>query len=120
MVVHFWHDFVTIICIHYQNNYKMKKIFVATMLLACASGVTVNAMQANVNMETVQTQDNPVKPEELPEAVKTALSGEAYKDWTIAAASLVKEGETEYYKIQLTKGEEKQEVKLNKEGQAVK
>jgi hypothetical protein len=47
------------------------------------------------------------------------LSGENYAEWSITAAFLVNGGEQEYYKVELTKGEEKQLVKLNKEGQAV-
>jgi len=98
----------------------MKKIFLATLLLAFGSGIAVNAAPAAIAMEIAAAEETPVKPEELPEAVKTALKGDAYAGWQASAAFLVKEGENEYYKIELTKGEEKQVVKLSKDGQAIK
>jgi hypothetical protein len=99
----------------------MKKIFLATMVLAGTIGMTSFTVQANAATAVFQdATETPVKPEELPEAVKTALSGDAYKDWSIASASHVKDANGEYYKVTLTKGQDKQEVKLNKDGQAVK
>lgn len=99
----------------------MRKVLLASMIVASVSGLTLNAQPIN-DLSTVtahQEQETPVRPEELPEAVKTVLSGENYAGWSITAASLVNGGENEYYKVELTKGEEKQVVKLNKEGQAV-
>lgn len=97
----------------------MKKILFATMLMTSFATL---AVQANAQVETTaqQAQETPVKPEELPEAVKTALAGDTYKGWTATAATMVKNGATEYYKIELSKDQEKQTVNLDKDGKAVK
>ncbi len=98
----------------------MKKMLFSMMLLAVVtSGITFTAQQAMAQTETVtdQMKETPVKPEELPDAVKQTLSGDAYAGWTIAAAYLVQDGTNEYYRIELTKDQETLEVKLDKDGQ---
>jgi Fe-S cluster biosynthesis and repair protein YggX len=57
----------------------------------------------------------PVKPEELPEAVKKALSDEQYKDWKVTEAFLIQE-ERKIYEITLMKGQEKQVIKMDEQG----
>lgn len=100
----------------------MKKIVLATLFLASISFVSVNA-QPSATQETVataQADETPVKPENLPEAVKKTLASEAYASWTVSAASLVSDGGNEYFKVDLVNGDQKQTVKLDKEGQIVK
>lgn len=91
------------------------------MLAIVASGLSLNAEQAVAQTETTTTQagETQVKPEELPDAVKQALEADAYQDWSVSEAYLVNDGTNEYYRIELTKDQETQEVKLNKDGQPV-
>lgn len=86
---------------------------------AIASGLSLNAKQAVAQTETVtdQVKETPVKPEALPDAVKQTLESDAYQDWSVAGAYLVQDGTKEYYRIELVKDQERQEVKLDKDGQ---
>jgi hypothetical protein len=64
-------------------------------------------------------QEDKVKIQEdtLPEAVKKALKGDEYKDWTVSAAYLIKSADQ--YEIELKKGAETKTVKLDKEGKVL-
>lgn len=98
----------------------MLSVFSLGMVL-CATAVKANTI--NVNNAIVVTMDNEktaVKAEELPEAVKKTLAGDAYKGFAVAEAFLVKSGDASHYELTLTKGEEKQVVKLNADGTPVK
>lgn len=101
----------------------MKKLILSVVALAAVTFVSVEA-KANYNVvATVEVEgetETAVKAEELPEAVKKALSGEAYAKWQIATAAHVTGGAADYFKIELTQGEQKQVVKLDKEGSLVK
>ncbi len=58
-----------------------------------------------------------VKFTDLPEAVKTALSSEAYSAWTPAEAFLVTDDSGKvYYKITATKENEIASIKINADG----
>lgn len=71
----------------------MKKVFVFALALASFS---VASIDANAQTDTTQTtqpqtaqpqqdeQRQQIKQEELPEAVKTALTSESLKDWTVS------------------------------------
>ncbi|MCD8739219.1 hypothetical protein LT679_01280 [Mucilaginibacter roseus] len=69
---------------------------------------------------TAQEVKTPVKVEELPEAIKTTLKSDAVKEYTAVDASLVKAGTSEYYIINLKKGDDLRFVKLDKDGRPVK
>lgn len=69
---------------------------------------------------TTQEVKTPVKVEELPEAIKTTLKSDAVKEYTAVDASLVKSGTSEYYVINLKKGDDLRFVKLDKDGRPVK
>ncbi|KQS24909.1 hypothetical protein ASG33_24240 [Dyadobacter sp. Leaf189] len=61
-----------------------------------------------------------VRPEDLPEAVKTTLTGDGYADWKVASAYLItRENNAQYYEINLKKGEETTIVSLDKYGRKV-
>jgi len=101
----------------------MKRTVLATLFLASVSFVSVNA-QPSATQETTTVapaaDETPIKPADLPEAVKKTLASDAYAKWTVSAASVVKDGGNEYFKVDLVNGEEKQTVKLDKEGQIIK
>ena len=58
-----------------------------------------------------------IKTEELPQAVKTALEGEAYKNWEITQA--YKYTVSENYAVNLKKGTESKTVKFDKNGNVI-
>jgi len=100
----------------------MKKIMLSLMVLALAGVVTVNANSNQQGVAIVQQQDEkvPVKVEELPDAVKTALAADDYKEWMPEKAFHVKPATgNEYFEVELKKGEETKTVKLDKDGKVV-
>ncbi len=61
-----------------------------------------------------------VKPEDLPEAVKTTLASEPYNEWKVEKAyAVTTEDGKSYYEINLSKGEETATVNLDKDGKKV-
>lgn len=95
------------------------------MILACAAaaflatGFTAKAI--NTTPVTVVEEDNKtqVDPAALPDAVKATLAGDAYKGWAVASAWLIKSGSSEYYQVELSKDNQKNTVKLDKDGKTV-
>ncbi len=80
---------------------------------------------ANTQAETTNTQapstqpaKTAVKPESLPEAVKTTMAGEDYKGWIVSSAFLVKD-KVEFYELVLTKDKESKTVKVAKDGKLI-
>jgi uncharacterized membrane-anchored protein len=100
----------------------MKKMILTAALIASAVSVTtVFAASSNVNSAYTYTQEErkAVKLEELPEAVKTALSGADFKGKEATEAFLVKNGSSEYYEITLKGDGAESKVKLDKDGKKV-
>lgn len=102
----------------------MKKFILSSAFIALATFATVQASEVkSLDTKIVVAQDSvtktPVKLEELPEPVKATLASEAYKAYTATEAWSVKDGAKEYFLINLTKGEEKGSVKLDKDGKPV-
>ncbi len=100
----------------------MKNVVVSAFALAMVSFSTVEAALPTVstNIVVALQEKVAVKPEDLPEAVKTALAGDAYKGWEVTGAFLVtKEDKTQYYEIAVKKGEETATVNLDKDGKKV-
>ena len=100
----------------------MKNVIVSALALTLISMGTVQSkgiVESN-SVVVILQKKVPVKPEDLPEAVKTALAGDAYKGWEVTGASLVtKEDKTQYFEIAVKKGEETATVNLDKEGKKV-
>lgn len=87
-------------------------LFVGTSTLSAYA-----AYNQQINIQIEQDEKVKISNEELPEAVKTALQSESYKDWTISAAYYTKS--TEQYEVELKKGEETKTVKLDKDGKVI-
>ncbi|TCD14789.1 hypothetical protein EZ456_24625 [Pedobacter psychrodurus] len=103
----------------------MKKFVLAATVLALAGFSAVQASEVK-DFKTnaiIAVQDSavktPVKLEELPEPVTTALKSDAYKGWTATEAFSVKEGTKEYYLINVKKEAETSSVKIDKDGKPV-
>jgi hypothetical protein len=103
----------------------MKKFILSATFLALAGLTAANASEVKDFKTTaiVAVQDSavktPVKLEELPEPVTTALKSDAYKGWTPTEAWSVKEGTKEYYLINVKKEAETGSVKIDKDGKPV-
>lgn len=102
----------------------MKKVVLSVFSLGMAvSATAVKANTINANNSIVVTMNDEktvIKAEELPEAVKKTLAGDAYKGFAAVEAFLIKTGEVSHYEVTLIKGEEKQVVKLNADGSIMK
>jgi hypothetical protein len=99
----------------------MKKIILACAAAAfLTAGFTAKAMNVSVPVTAVEDDNKTqVDPAALPDAVKTTLGGDTYKGWTVSSAWLVKTATAEYYEIQLSKDNQKNTVKLDKDGKTV-
>lgn len=105
----------------------MKKIVFSVLLLTLGGGIAAFAQNvqatimeappvpgAAVSMST-QPEKSSVEPADLPEAVRTTLAGDAYKEWTVLAAWRVKDTAT-YYELQVKKGEDVQMIRVDENG----
>ena len=101
----------------------MKKIILSAAFLAFAGVASVQASEVNAPvMITVQdsTTKTPVKLEELPDPVKATLQSDKYKEWAPTTAFLVtKADKSEYYQVDVKKGEETASLHLGKDGVVV-
>jgi hypothetical protein len=61
-----------------------------------------------------------VRPEDMPEAVKTTMAGNMYADWKITSAYLVtRDDNSQYYEINIKKEAETAVVNLDKYGKKI-
>ena len=102
----------------------MKKLILSAAFLTFAGLATVNANEIQkpiiVTVQQDSTVKTPVKPEELPDAVKTTLASDKYKEWIPTAAFLVTaKDKTEWYQVDVKKGEETASLKIGKDGVVV-
>jgi len=106
----------------------MKKLILPAFclsLLLTTAGVSAENESSFVpsSLSSIGNDDRkPVKPEELPEAITKALSGDAYKGWTMKEAAVVTPPVTAdkapdaYYEITLSKEKETKVIKFQKDG----
>ncbi len=96
----------------------MKRVIIAVVALALttASGVYAETFTPVTIQENGLLKDKtPVKPEDLPQPIKTVLADQ-FKDWEVTTAFYVTEDGTEYYEVNITKGPDRQTVKFDKDG----
>lgn len=101
-----------------------KKIMLAAAVLAFAGMTSVNAETIKIKESAsivLNVQDRtPIEASALPDAVKTALAGDAYSGWTVKEAYSVQTADAvPYYSITLQNGDQTQTIDLNEAGQAV-
>ncbi|RZK40463.1 MAG: hypothetical protein EOO90_14930 [Pedobacter sp.] len=101
----------------------MKKLILSAVFMGLAGFTAVQASDVKNKIEIVKVQDTlvktPIKIEELPEAIKTVLKGDPYKDWTPTAAFSVKDGDKSYFQVDVKKEEEVASLKFDSEGKPV-
>lgn len=99
------------------------KTFILLTMAITAMGTT--QMQAKPTMlsysEHLQRQDKvAVRPDDLPEAVKNALSSDAYAGWQVTSAFLVtREDNSQYFEINAKKAEQTTVINMDKYGKKV-
>nr|WP_121270689.1 hypothetical protein [Pedobacter schmidteae] len=99
----------------------MKKIILSAAFLAFAGLTTVKASDIKTpvvkSIQQDSTTKKPVEVKDLPDAVKTTLSSDKYKEWIPTAAFLVtKADKSEYYQVDVKKQEETASLKIGKDG----
>lgn len=95
----------------------MKKVLFALLaVIVSMSVVSATTISTNDNSSVVNTVDEKVKikPEELPDAVKTALSAPDYTGWQISNAYKITDQDA--YEVELKNGAEVKVVKFDKDG----
>jgi len=102
----------------------MKNFILSAAFLTLAGITTVKANEIKTPVTITVQQDSaskvPVKLEELPDAVKTTLSADAYKEWAPTGASLVTEADkSSYYQVDVKKGSEVAFIKIGKDGTVI-
>lgn len=102
----------------------MKKFILASAFIALATFATTQASEVkSLKINAVAVQDSvtktPVKLEELPAPVKETLASDAYKGWAATEAWSVKDGQKEYFLINVKNETETRAVKLDKDGKPV-
>jgi hypothetical protein len=66
---------------------------------------------------TTEDTKSPIEANALPPAIQQVLATDDFKEWKLVSAWQVK-GSSEYYVLEMQKGEERKTLKLNKEGKA--
>ncbi|TDE12743.1 hypothetical protein [Dyadobacter psychrotolerans] len=100
----------------------MKKLIISAIALTLISFANVQAgtVQHLNTVVTLSQEKVAVKPEDLPEAIKTTLGGDTYAGWQVTSAFLVtKEDNSQFYELSLKKGEETSTLNLDKDGKKV-
>jgi len=99
----------------------MKKLMIplAAILFASASMVNATTVTSPASVMIIQEKVE-IKPEELPDAVKSALAAEPYNAWQVQRAFMVPDGEgANYYEVTLSKGEETSTAAFDKDGKVI-
>ena len=105
-----------------QNDLIMKKgIFTVAAIVAGLTFVTAQniapAPEGATPAAVQAVEKVKIKPEQLPEAVKTTLKGDDYKGWT--AYTAYHDTVKNMYEVELRKGSETKSVKFDADGKKV-
>jgi hypothetical protein len=93
----------------------------AIALLLAAISPDVNAsVQSSPGIAVIAEQSKvAVRPEDLPEAVKSTLSG-SYAEWKVTSAYLVtRDDNSQYYEVNIKRAEETSTLNLDKYGKRI-
>ena len=100
----------------------MKRLTIAIMALSMVSLFSIDATDAmaSCHVEVLVQDKMSVKPEDLPEPIKSTLSAGAYAGWEITEAFLItKPDKTQFFEIIVKKGSEMSKINLDKDGRKV-
>lgn len=90
------------------------------LLLAAITPDVDASVQSSTNMTVIAGQSKvAVRPEDLPEAVKSTLSG-SYAEWKVTSAYLVtRDDNSQYYEVNIKRAEETSTLNLDKYGKKI-
>lgn len=90
------------------------------LLLAAVTPNVEASVQSSTNMTVIAGQSKvAVRPEDLPEAVKSTLSG-SYAEWKVTSAYLVtRDDNSQYYEVNIKRAEETSTLNLDKYGKKI-
>lgn len=90
------------------------------LLLATVTPDVDASVQSSSNTTVIAEQSKvAVRPEDLPEAVKSTLSG-SYSEWKVTSAYLVtKDDNSQYYEVNIKRAEETSTLNLDKYGKKI-
>ena len=93
---------------------KVALLFMSLLLVANGYSLVKRSIKPDRFSVVQQKEDKlKIKKEELPEAIRKTLEGDAFKGWAIANAFKMNNGE---YEVELKKGTNAQSVKFDKDG----
>ena len=100
----------------------MKKtiVFMLALTMFTAISISSEATTIRYNVEFIVQDKVSVKPEDLPQPIKTTLASDVYAGWEITEAFIItKEDKTQFFEISLKKGSETTTINLDKDGRKV-
>lgn len=100
----------------------MKKLIITTIALSMGFLISSSFSKAFASscVEVFVQDKMSVKPEDLPEPIKSTLSSGAYAGWEITEAFLItKPDRTQFFEIIVKKGSEMSKINLDKDGRKV-
>lgn len=107
-------------CLTNQKNMKTNATVLSVLMaigIFAFANQSLQAKPAVGSTSAVQSDKDKVKikKEELPEAARKTLEGDAFKGWNVSNAYKLTNGE---YEVELVKGTNNQTVKFDKDGKA--
>jgi hypothetical protein len=104
-------------------NWIMKKIMVsmAVAMFTAVSFANATNIVSSPSAAIVYNQEKTeIKPEELPDAVKSTLATEPYSEWQVQKAYVVRgEDGGQTFEAEVSKGEESQTIRFDQEGKVI-
>lgn len=98
---------------------RITPIALALLLTAIIPDVDAS-VQSSINTTVIAGQSKvAIRPEDLPEAVKSTLSG-SYAEWKVTSAYLVtRDDNSQYYEVNIKRAEETSTLNLDKYGKKI-
>ena len=95
----------------------MKKVMIAVLSFLMLASVSLLVEGSGFDFTPISTQSQndkvKIKKEDLPEAAKSTLNGDAFKGWAVENAYKLSNGE---FEVELRKGADAQTLKFDKDG----
>lgn len=98
---------------------RITLITIALLSLTVTPYVTTVIQSSNPIAVVGEQSKVAVRPEDLPEAVKSSLAG-SYSDWKVSSAYLVtRDDNSQYYEVNIKRAEETSTLNLDKYGKKI-
>ena len=98
---------------------RITPITIALLLAAITPDVDASVQSSSITTVIAEQSKVAVRPEDLPEAVKSTLSG-SYSEWKVTSAYLVtRDDNSQYYEVNIKRAEETSTLNLDKYGKKI-